>query len=113
MKYFYQKPQTYSTDYGLIYKCNHPLYKSCTLYLKNNKGLAVIQQRFDPITKMIWWGELDPWLASDLYLNDKFEDYFNKYSKETTNGVYPTVTVRKIMWALKMKPLMREFWENV
>ncbi len=30
-----------------------------------------------------------------------------------TDGVYPTVTIRQIMWALKMKPLARERWETV
>nr|DAP49012.1 MAG TPA: hypothetical protein [Caudoviricetes sp.] len=28
-------------------------------------------------------------------------------------GLYPTVTVRQIMWALKMKPIQKERWETV
>ena len=30
-----------------------------------------------------------------------------------TDGLYPTVTIRQIMWALKMKPIKRERWETV
>ena len=30
-----------------------------------------------------------------------------------TDGLYPTVTVRQIMWALKMKPIQKERWETV
>lgn len=28
------------------------------------------------------------------------------------NGIYPTVDVRKLMWALKMKPLTKNDWEK-
>ena len=30
-----------------------------------------------------------------------------------TDGLYPTVTIRQIMWALKMKPLPKQPWETV
>lgn len=33
--------------------------------------------------------------------------------KTLKDGLYPTVTVRQIMWALKMKPIPRERWETV
>lgn len=36
------------------------------------KGLAVIQQRFDQKTKSTKWGKMDPWLTDTLYLNDGF-----------------------------------------
>jgi hypothetical protein len=29
------------------------------------------------------------------------------------DGLYPTVTVRQIMWSLKMKPIPKEKWETV
>lgn len=48
--------------YGQIYICNHPVYSKCTLYKIGSKGLAVIQQRYDPISKTTWWGEIDSWL---------------------------------------------------
>ena len=31
---------------------------------------------------------------------------------ECTDGLYPTVTIRQIMWALKMKPIQRQRWET-
>ena len=77
------------------------------------KGLAVIQQRYDPDTKMTYWTELDPWLTDDLYLHPKFREYFEVRAKQGTDGLYPTVTIRQIMWALKMKPLPKQRWETV
>ena len=72
----------------------------------------MIQQRFNPETKSTWWSELDPWLTDDLYLNPKFKEYFDERAAECINGLYPTVTVRQIMWALKMKPIPKERWET-
>lgn len=37
--------------YGHIYECDHEVYSKCTLYLIGNKGIAVIQQRFDAKNK--------------------------------------------------------------
>ena len=75
--------------------------------------MAVIQQRFDCKTKSTWWSEVDPWVTDVLYLNSGFRGYFEKRAGECTDGLYPTVTVRQIMWALKMKPLPKERWETV
>jgi hypothetical protein len=78
-----------------------------------NRGLSVIQQRFDPDTKHTWWSEIDPWLTDTLYLHPNFKEFFKERSGECTDsGVYPTVTIRQIMWALKMKPLPKERWET-
>lgn len=99
--------------YGKLYFCNHPVYNSCTLFKVHDKGLAVIQQRFDIETKSTWWGEIDPWLTDDLYLHPKFKEYFDNRAKTCTDGLYPTVTIRQIMWALKMKPIKKERWETV
>ena len=42
-----------------------------------------------------------------------FKDYFLEHAEhENAHKLYPTVTVRQIMWALRMKPLKREWWEN-
>lgn len=112
MRYHYEKPSIYLSMYGSTYKCEHPVYDSCTLFLIGGSGLAVIQQRFDPSTKKTWWGEIDPWLTDTLYLHPGFKDFFNSRSGECTNGLYPTVTVRQIMWALKIKPIPRERWET-
>lgn len=99
--------------YGEQYICNHPVYNRCTLFHINDRGLAVIQQRFDSKTKTTWWGEIDAWLTDDLYLHPGFRTYFAEHSGTCTDGLYPTVTIRQIMWALKMKPLPKERWETV
>lgn len=112
MRYHYEKPSIYLSLYGTTYTCDHPVYNTCTLYQINGKGLAVIQQRFDPITKQTQWGEIDPWLTDELYLHPGFHAYFDERSGECTGGLYPTVTIRQIMWALKMKPVTRERWET-
>lgn len=113
MRYHYKKPDIYAPVFGRVYTCDHPVYSRCTLYEIRNLGLAVIQQRFDPVAKHTWWGEIDPWVANDIYINPGFERYFDERAGACTDGLYPTVTVRQIMWALKMKPLKREQWETV
>ena len=112
MRYHHEKPSIYLSLYGTTYTCNHPVYNSCTLYQIDNRGLAIIQQRFDPTTKQTHWSEIDPWLTDVLYLHPGFYEYFNERSGEPVDGLYPTVTIRQIMWALKMKPVSRERWET-
>lgn len=112
MRYHYEKPKLYSSMYGMTYTCDHPVYNRCTLFQINNKGLAVIQQRHDPSTKNTYWDEIDPWLTDDLYLHRKFEEFFNERAGECKDGLYPTVTIRQLMWGLKMKPMPRERWET-
>lgn len=113
MRYHYEKPELYSSLYGRLYICEHPVYDACTLFEIKDKGLAVIQQRFDPETKSTWWTEVDPWLTDELYLHPKFKQFFDERAGTCTDGLYPTVTIRQIMWGLKMKPLKRERWETV
>lgn len=112
MRYHYEKPKIYSSMYGDIYICSHPVYNRCTLYRIGTKGLAVIQQRFNKETKHTWWSEIDPWITDDLYLHPRFKAVFDLRSGECKNGLYPTVTIRQLMWALKMKPVKREPWET-
>lgn len=114
MRYHFEKPSTFFVrQYGKTYTCNHPLYSSCTLFQIGTKGLAVIQQRFDEEQKSTWWSELDPWIPDAIYLSPGFLQYFESRAKEPTNGLYPTVSVRQIMWALKLKPLPKYRWETV
>ena len=98
--------------YGETYICNHPVYDRCTLFKIGRRGLAVIQQRFDDETKSTWWDVVDPWLTDDLYLHPKFKNYFDERASMATDGLYPTVTIRQIMWAFKMKPIKRQRWET-
>lgn len=112
LRYHYEKPSTYLSTYGDTYKCDHPIYDQCTLFKMESKGLAVIQQRHNSDDKITWWGEIDPWLTDTLYLHPKFKEYFDERSGEPIDGLYPTVTIRQIMWALKLKPMPRERWET-
>lgn len=112
IRYHYEKPNVYSSMYGETYVCDHPVYDRCTLFKIGDKGLAIIQQRYDSSTKTTWWSEIDPWLTDSLYLHTSFKDFFDERAGENTDGLYPTVTIRQIMWALKLKPLPRERWET-
>lgn len=112
MRYHYEKPDLYLSMYGQTYECEHPVYSTCTLFVIHNKGLAVIQQRYDYLNKRTWWTEIDPWLTDTLYLHPKFKEFFDNRSGIPIDGLYPTVTIRQIMWALKLKPIPRERWET-
>lgn len=112
MRYHYEKPAIYLSTYGVTYTCDHPVYDKCTLYKIGNKGLAVIQQRFDEEFKSTWWSEIDPWLTDIIYLHPKFKEVFVQRADECEDGLYPTVTIRQLMWALKMKPMRKERWET-
>ena len=112
MRYHYKKPAIYLSLYGKTYTCDHPIYDKCTLYKIYDKGLAVIQQRFDPDLKSTWWSEIDPWLTDMIYTHPKFKEFFEERAGECTDGLYPTVTIRQIMWALKLKPMRKERWET-
>lgn len=112
MRYHFEKPDIYLSNYGVTYSCSHPVYDRCTLFKIRNKGLAVIQQRWDAEVKKTWWDSIDPWMTDELYLHPKFKNFFDERSGECTDGLYPTVTIRQIMWALKMKPIPRQRWET-
>lgn len=113
MRYHFEQPKIYLSMYGRRYICDHPIYNCCTLFEIEGKGLAVIQQRFDQDSKATIWSEIDACLTDALYLNPGFKDFFDSRAKASTNGLYPTVTIRQIMWALKMKPLPKQQWETV
>ena len=112
MRYHYERPDNYHSIYGTTYSCNHPVYDQCTLFQIGRKGLVIIQQRFDKETKSTYWTEIDPWLTDTIYLHSGFKKLFDERSGEPVDGLYPTVTIRQVMWALKMKPLKRERWET-
>lgn len=112
MRYHHEKPKIYRSVYGEVYICDHPVYDRCTLYRIGNKGLAIIQQRYNKYTKVTKWTDIDPWLTDMLYIHEKFKKFFDERSGECIDGLYPTVTIRQIMWALKIKPIKRERWET-
>ena len=113
MRYYHQPSAQNRQHYGSVYICNHPVYSRCTLYLIEQKGLAVIQQRYNPDTKCTYWTEIDSFLQDEVYLHPGFLLYFNTRAKEPVNGLYPTATIRQLMWALRMKPLPKQRWETV
>lgn len=113
MRYYFIKPAIYAASFGKVYVCNHPVYSRCTLYQIKDKGLAIIQQRHDSKTKATWWSDIDAWLVNPIYVHPKFKEFFDERADICKNGLYPTVTVRQIMWALRMKPIKRERWETV
>ncbi len=112
MRYHYEQPKTHHSMYGECLTCNHPVYNSCTLYKIGDKGIAVIQQRFRKEDKSTYWTDIDPWLTDEIYLHSGFKAYFDKRASSPIGGLYPTVTIRQIMWSLKMKPLKKERWET-
>ena len=97
----YKKPGIYLAMYGTTYSSDHTVYNKCALFTIHNKSLTVIRQWYDKRTKTTWWSELDPWLIDDIYLNKNFKAYFDMYAGECNNGLYPTMTVQQITWALK------------
>lgn len=114
MRYHYEPSKLYFSDYGETYRCDHIVYSECTLYKIGELGLAVIQQRYNTENKSTYWTAIDPWLVDELYLNQGFLTYFKKYAGRVNDvGLYPTVTVRQMMWNLRLKPLKREKWETV
>lgn len=113
MRYHYEKPEFYTSMYGETYECVNPIYKKCTLYkIDDGRGIAVIQQHYDPETKHTWWGEIDPWLTDDIYLHPEFKVFLYSNSKKPKKGVYPTIPVRQLMWMFRMKPMKRQPWET-
>lgn len=112
MRYHHEKPPIYLSMYGETYSCDHSVYNRCTLFKIGDNGLAVIQQRFIKSTKQTKWTEIDPWLTDIIYTHPKFKQFFDERSGQCDNGLYPTVTLRQIMWALKLKPIKRQRWET-
>lgn len=113
MLLYYKKPEHWAGLYGALYFCDHPCYNRCTAFVMKEKGVAIIQQRYEPGTKKTWWDAIDPWLADDIYLNPGFLEFFNKNAEEKKmDDTYPTFTVRQVMRTLGMRPLEKQKWET-
>lgn len=112
MRYYTEKPKGASNTRRYTYECNHPLYSQCTLLKKDDKGLAIVQMRFNTRLKIFWYGPIDSWLAEQIMGQEGIDAYFAKNAKKPSDGLYPTVTSRQIMWALRMKPLKKAEWES-
>ena len=113
MRYHYKIPADTRQIAGETYECpNSSIYKRGTLFKEGEAGLVLIQQRYNPNTKVTWWTEIDPWIASDLYLSDDFENMFKLYASPARNDIYPALTVRQAMYMCHMKPLEKQSWET-
>lgn len=113
MRYHYELKTCKKIFYGEYYECDHPVYNECTLFLIGEKGLAVVQQVFDKETKSTRWTAPSKELNNDLYSHKNFLDFFNQRAGlPDENGLYPTVTIRQLMWGIRMKPIKRERWET-
>ena len=112
MRYYTEKPKGADNTRRYTYECDHPLYSKCTLLQKDGKGLAIVQIRYNSRLKIFWYGPIDSWLAELVMSQDGFESYFAEHAGDPSDGLYPTVTSRQIMWALRMKPLKKAEWES-
>lgn len=97
------------------YQCSHPLYNACTLYLDDkNNGIAVVRKHFSYATKAMKFIPIDWALADEIANSEYLEEYFKEHATQPTpSGLYPTINLRKLMWALKMKPLPKDDWEKI
>ena len=114
MRYFYKKPKEVK-DHSIYFKHmdENPLYNSCRLYMiSDEEGLAIIQKRFNPKLKVFFYNAPDAWIMDEILRNPKFADYVFEHAGECKDGIFPAVTVRQVMYALKMKPLEKEWWES-
>lgn len=109
MKYHYEQSNVIVPIYGQTIALDHPVYRFGTLYLDHGIGIIVIQKRFDPKTKTCYWDAVNPGLANDIYLTNKFHEFFIEHA---TKENYPVFQLRKLMWSLRMKPLPKEEWEQ-
>ena len=114
MRYWYEKPESWDRRGWKIQAFDHPLFNRGTLYLsEDERGLIIVQKRFNPATKAMWWGPIDSWIASDIYHAPGWELYFHCHARyKDRDGLYPVVAIRKVMWALKLKPMKKESWET-
>lgn len=113
MKYYYKPSIDAKSGAGETYICDHPLFSRATLFKSDNRGLLIVQEHYNKKTKARLWGPVVPWLSYDIYTNINFEKFFDKNATEADeNGLFPIFPIRKVMWALRMKPLQREAWES-
>lgn len=113
MQYYTPPEHKVPAKNGERYRCNHPIYDECTVFIFDGKGIAIIQQRFDPYSKHSWWGPIDDWIADDIASEPDFLYFLAKNAKESDSlGLFPTFTVRQVMRRIGMPPMKKEIWET-
>lgn len=118
MKYHYNDNgiRNHRVRDGSIRTFDHPVYTNATFFnASDDRGMCVIQQKFNRSSKSTYWTNVDPWLANAIFEDEHFKECLNEIAREPNpnTGLYPTVTVRQLMWALRMKPLKKEVWETM
>lgn len=111
MKYFYRPSDDFPIqEYGRQIRVDgNPLFNTATLFKIGDKAIIVVQEHWLAKSKAKYWGAVNSRLATDIYLNPNFAEYFKTVA---TSDDYPVMQVRKLMWAIRMKPLKKEFWEE-
>ena len=113
MRYYTERPDGAKPHSIYFQRSSHPLYNSCRLCrISDEEGLAIVQLRFNPNLKVFWYDAPDSWIMDELLKHPGFSNYVFEHADECKDDVYPTVTVRQVMYALKMKPLKKEWWER-
>ena len=87
------------------YKIDSPIADRCTMFIELDRGLGIIQQRYNEKFKYTWWGPVDRNLADDIFNHPDFMEYFN-------DNAGKIVEVRKVMWALRMPKMPKQAWET-
>lgn len=107
-------PRYDNYKHSLFHTCDHPLYNSCCLYLlPDGRGLAVVEKRWNSRLKASYWAAVRADIADAIYEQPGFQQYLEKVAKQPTkSGLYFTVPVRRVMWALRMPPIPKEDWEK-
>lgn len=99
----------------MVLDVDYPVCNRCDiLYDPEAKvGLAVIQQRWNGRLKHTWWENVDRSIMDYIQYSPLLEDVFYQKAEEADEfGRFPVIEVRKLMWALKMKPMPKQFWET-
>ena len=113
----YERPDIWDESFGVSHMTNvssySKVYNECLLYTSyDGRGLAIIQQRYDPITKHTWWNAPDSDIADTICYNSGFPEFFAQNAKKPVNAEYPFVTIRQAMRALHIPSLEKEPWET-
>ena len=96
---------------------DHPVFIGYVYYESGNIGLGIVEQGYLIDSRSTFWGvprsNIHYPLLDAIYRHNKFPEIFNKWAgPKDEYGAYPTVPIRKLMWALRMKPLPKERWET-
>lgn len=112
-KMYDEEPDFGQYKNAVFYKCDHPLYNQCSLYLlPDGRGLAVVEKRWNARLKVSYWTAVRTDIVEEIFACGRFQRYLDRQAKQPQDGLYPTIPVRRVMWALGMPPLPKADWEK-